>query len=114
MCCGHQKSDKAGRRLIDRGVTAAKGLVTIAGAEIFGRINPPAYRHAWMEMCGKCPMSRHFGGVLWCGEPLVDRSDDPDPTQRSCGCACREKARIAGSTCPQGKHTQITVSASHT
>jgi hypothetical protein len=94
--------------------TAARALVVIGRAELRGRINPLAYRKAWLAMCSACPSSQRHAGVLWCGEPLVDRSDDPDPTQRTCGCACREKARIAGSECPQGKHTQITVSARHT
>jgi hypothetical protein len=102
-CCGQT-----------RVVTAAKGLVTITRAELLRQINPIPYQRAWMRMCEGCLSSQRHAGVLWCGTPLVDRSDHPDPTQRTCGCVCREKARIAGSECPQGKHAQITVSANHT
>lgn len=92
-----------------KAVNAARGLAKITAAELRGRINPPAYRKAFEAMCQSCPSSQRHAGVLWCGEPLVDATDHPDPAQRTCGCVCREKARIKGETCPQDKHLTLTV-----
>ena len=50
-------------------------------------------------VCRRCPMRQVYGGVSYCGSPLL-RKVQRDPVMEGCGCPIADKAADPSEHCP--------------